>query len=116
MDFCPHCGEPLEEYAAACPHCGSDWETGWSPDADLYSFELPDDEADEFDRSALPHSSTSGFEDFVWTVCVVVAAVVFVWASYRVFDAVVSVLGLAVLTFSFLVFHRWTRKGIRLDC
>ena len=44
MDECPHCGEPIEEDATFCRHCGSDEETGWSPDVDYYSVELPEDD------------------------------------------------------------------------
>lgn len=40
---CPHCGELVEEDAVACPHCGSDSETGWNPDVDYYSVELPEE-------------------------------------------------------------------------
>ena len=44
MDTCPHCGEHLREDVQACPHCGSDFETGWNPDREYYSLELPEDE------------------------------------------------------------------------
>jgi hypothetical protein len=47
MFECPHCGEPLPDNARACPYCGSDDETGWNPDREYLSVELPerDDEA-----------------------------------------------------------------------
>jgi len=32
--------------AAACPECGSDYETGWSEDADAQRLGLPDDKFD----------------------------------------------------------------------
>jgi hypothetical protein len=44
MDECPHCGEPIEEEAIRCPHCGSDMETGWNPEVDYCSLELPEDD------------------------------------------------------------------------
>ncbi len=40
---CPHCGEQVEESAAFCRHCGSDADTGWNPDSDYESLELPDE-------------------------------------------------------------------------
>ncbi len=42
---CPHCGEPVPDGARSCPHCGSDDETGWNPDAEYLSVDLPDDQA-----------------------------------------------------------------------
>jgi hypothetical protein len=54
MDLCPHCGEPIEEDAPSCPHCGSDNETGWNPEAEYLSLDLPDD--DDEDDGAAPLS------------------------------------------------------------
>ncbi len=43
MDFpCAHCGELIPEDATLCRHCGSDMETGWNPEVDYHSIELPD--------------------------------------------------------------------------
>ena len=47
MDYCPHCGEPITDDAPSCPHCGSDNETGWNPEAEYLSVDLPDDEDDD---------------------------------------------------------------------
>jgi len=47
MDECPFCGEPIEDDATFCRHCGSDAETGWNPDSDYLSLELPEDDEDE---------------------------------------------------------------------
>ena len=45
MFICPNCGEEIyNDSARVCPHCGSDHETGWNPDADYLSVELPEDE------------------------------------------------------------------------
>jgi len=40
-DLCPHCGATLPPRAVACRECGSDFETGWSPDVEYESVELP---------------------------------------------------------------------------
>lgn len=42
-DTCPHCGAPLSPRAVACRECGSDRETGWNPDADYLSVDLPEE-------------------------------------------------------------------------
>ena len=44
MFICPHCGEPIPDDAQVCPFCGSDDETGWNPDAEYLSVELPEEE------------------------------------------------------------------------
>lgn len=46
MDACPHCGETLARNARFCRHCGSDEETGWSPDVEYHSVELPEPASD----------------------------------------------------------------------
>lgn len=60
MDICPHCGESVPDRAQACPYCGSDFETGWNPDADHLSVELPEDDfpGPVGPTSAWPHSTT----------------------------------------------------------
>ncbi len=44
MDYCPHCGEEISPDAECCPHCGSDAETGWNPESEYYSVDLPEEE------------------------------------------------------------------------
>ena len=103
MDFCPHCGEPLNPAAETCPHCGSDIETGWDPDADSY-IELPDDS--EFSphlerevRVPLPWDRVMGY------TLVALAGVFFVLASDALIDrtAMLIAIGLAVCLWVFLV-------------
>lgn len=45
-EICPHCGAEVPPDAAACPECGSDYDTGWSEDADAQRLGLPDDKFD----------------------------------------------------------------------
>jgi len=45
-EICPQCGTEVPPRAAACPECGSDYETGWSEDADAQRLGLPDDKFD----------------------------------------------------------------------
>jgi uncharacterized membrane protein YvbJ len=45
-EICPNCGAEVPPNAAACPECGSDYETGWSEDADAQRLGLPDDNFD----------------------------------------------------------------------
>ncbi len=61
---CPHCGGPVPDGARVCPHCGSDDETGWNPDAEYLSVELPEQE-DE------PHEGTGVSLPFGLTVVLV---------------------------------------------
>ena len=56
---CPHCGELIEENASFCRHCGSDEETGWNPDADYLSLELPEEDDDEPDPEPHPLAPSS---------------------------------------------------------
>lgn len=60
MDYCPHCGEKLAADATACPHCGSDAETGWNPEAEYYSVELPEDDTYEVHEESPVRSRVEG--------------------------------------------------------
>jgi hypothetical protein len=50
LDSCPNCGADLPPKVNVCPECGSDEKTGWSDEAALNAFDLPDQEFnyDEF--------------------------------------------------------------------
>jgi hypothetical protein len=80
MDECPHCGEPLKEDAECCPYCGSDFETGWKPDVDYYSVELPEDDSDTSRRGvySLPELR---WERFIAFILIVASAAMFVWVG-----------------------------------
>ena len=60
MDYCPHCGEKLGANASSCPHCGSDAETGWNPEADYYSVELPEDDTYDVHEEAAGRPQAGG--------------------------------------------------------
>ena len=123
MSVCPHCGEPLDEDAAACPHCGSDDETGWKPDADYYSVELPDDDleapgySEPQGRPRTPGSHPPAYPEWRWEralgmLLVVAAAALFLWVGSRTYQALVAPFAL-LLGICLLVFWRWmqVRQG-----
>ena len=60
MFICPICGEPVDDDARACPHCGSDDETGWNPDADYLSVELPEEERENGSEEAAAGGGNTG--------------------------------------------------------
>jgi hypothetical protein len=45
-EICPYCGADVPRKSLACPECGSDYETGWSEDAEAQRLDLPDDKFD----------------------------------------------------------------------
>lgn len=104
MEECPHCGEPIDENAESCPHCGSDFETGWNPDAESESIELPeqDDEADPsgqvLDRSELR------WEKILSAALILAAALAFVWVGARAYGAVIIPFAL-LLAVCFVFFY-----------
>lgn len=94
MFDCPNCGEPVSDNASFCSHCGSDAETGWKPDVDYYSIEIPDDPAledEEFD-SALdgpppyPDESAIGLRNLLGPGVIVFCFALFVSVGYRRHD------------------------------
>ena len=65
--------------ALACPECGSDYETGWSEDADAQRLGLPDDEFD-YDKFVKEEFSEEkrelrpqGISPLWWIVAIVLA-------------------------------------------
>ncbi|MGH9363129.1 MAG: zinc ribbon domain-containing protein [Thermoanaerobaculia bacterium] len=87
-DECPHCGEPIDEEATFCRHCGSDAETGWNPDAEYLSLELPeDDEENEAEGGEeavepAPEDVAERFRGLVGPALVVGAWVFFCFYGY----------------------------------
>jgi hypothetical protein len=107
MDECPHCGEPLAGDAESCPHCGSDFETGWKPDTDYYSVELPEDEP-AFSQDHAPAAPGIGWESFLWSLVVAASILVFFWAGTAAEPSRHVLVAFALLLLvSLVVFHRW---------
>ena len=76
MDTCPHCGEHLNRDAQSCPHCGSDFETGWNPDAEYYSVEIPEEESYPLDDEPI-RAVTYPWQTIGYNVAVFVAAFIY---------------------------------------
>jgi hypothetical protein len=76
MEECPHCEEPLDEGAVSCPHCGSDSETGWNPDSEYYSVELPEEDLLE-SKDCGATSASTGWEKAASASLVLMACVLF---------------------------------------
>ena len=87
---CPHCGEPVPEDARSCPHCGSDAETGWDPDAEYDSIELPEEDGD----AEAPGAERPGISGAFMALLMLVAALAIVVAG--------GLLGLAASLFTLL--------------
>ena len=83
MNDCPHCGEAVPEKAAACPHCGSDFETGWNPEADYYSLELPEDDDEGFYSENPNFSPPPRVETLLPIAGIVLTAGLFLWLGRR---------------------------------
>ena len=95
------------------PNCGSDFETGWLPDAEYYSLDLPDDDEDNFDETAEvpPPASGVSYDDIVGLGAVVLSAVLFLWATSRYFPEIVTVVCAIGLGACFWLFLRWSSRG-----
>ena len=84
MFDCPNCGEPVKNESSFCPHCGSDAETGWKPDVDYYSIELPED--DDYEMENPPTTSDDSFNRFrniLGLLTVLLCYILFVIAGYK---------------------------------
>lgn len=110
MFDCPNCGEPLEENASFCPHCGSDPETGWNPDVDYYSIELPEDDLLEEpidhgdDHRPVPSS-------LIGPVGIVLCFVLFVSVGFSIYGLWMLPAALLVMTMALICLRRYSRSG-----
>ncbi len=114
MDPCPHCGEPVAPHAEACPHCGSDFETGWNPDAEYYSVELPefdDDDVLEVGESRKEPAPVN-IEPIVGSVLVAVSALGFVFIT-RAVENPTGMLAVVLLCASYFVYSTQVRSQSR---
>ncbi|HVR75672.1 MAG TPA: zinc ribbon domain-containing protein [Planctomycetota bacterium] len=112
MEECPHCGEPIEEYAESCAHCGSDFETGWKPDVDYFSVDLPEDES-SVSQAYLQHAPRITWDGIVSWFLVFASAMLFLWAGAKLYQAV-FLLFVVPLAACFLIFHRILTAGKRM--
>lgn len=73
MFYCPNCGEPVHnDNASVCPHCGSDEETGWHPDADYRSVDIPEPDDPAFSDSGQPEAGGPISTPFaIFLVCLI---------------------------------------------
>ncbi len=113
MFDCPNCGEPVEDDATFCPHCGSDAETGWKPDVDYYSLELPgEDETDE-EPPAYPDETTLRVRNLLGPGALVLCFVLFVSVGYRRYELwmlLPAALLVVAMTLVFLKTHGKARE------
>jgi uncharacterized membrane protein YvbJ len=83
-EICPQCGTEVPRKALACPECGSDYETGWSEEADEQRLGLPDDkfDYDEFVKEEFGEEKKeirpTGISPLWWIVAIVVV-VLMIW-------------------------------------
>ena len=111
MIDCPHCGEGVPEDAVACPHCGSDFETGWNPEADYYSIELPEDDDDLVLYPEGSHPSRSAeMSTFLPAVYVLIAAGLFLWMGRR-YEGPGHVFVFLALALCSWFFFRWPKRS-----
>lgn len=84
-EICPQCGTEVPRNALACPECGSDYETGWSEEADAQRLGLPDDkfDYDEFVKEEFGDEKSEirprGISSLWWIVAIVAAALMILW-------------------------------------
>jgi hypothetical protein len=77
-EICPQCGTEVPPKALACPECGSDYETGWSEEADAQRLGLPDDtfDYDEFVKEEFGEEKKdirpTGISPLWWIVAIVI--------------------------------------------
>ena len=108
MSECPHCGEPLDDDAEICRHCGSDAETGWNPDTDYYSVDLPEE---DYDRPEPPEGQPARARgSWVGPTLVFLALVGFLGAGYLTYSWGV-VLPLLFLLLCGALFGHVVREG-----
>ncbi len=112
MDRCPHCGRALRPDAESCPHCGSDFETGWNPDADHYSFELPSEEDLAPPREQSPSGRGISWDTVIGIGTVVIAGLFVLMVLWlRVLEQRATQVVIVLLVLSLWFFLVKTRSG-----
>ena len=88
-EICPQCGTEVPRKALACPECGSDYETGWSEEADAQRLGLPDDkfDYDEFVKEEFGEEKKEirpkGISPLWWIVAIVVVVLMILLMTGR---------------------------------
>jgi hypothetical protein len=113
MNECPHCGESLDREAQSCPYCGSDFETGWNPDADYLSVDLPDDDDFPAELEAGPPPKEVSPDNFVGALSIVLAGLLFLSVTFRFEGGTAAILAAALLGGCVWFFHRKLGGGRR---
>jgi hypothetical protein len=84
MFYCPNCHESIaDDNAQSCPHCGSDAETGWKPDVDYHSLELPEDEDFDLESSVYRNGGSDRLRALAGPVLMGVSLALFVVVGYQ---------------------------------
>jgi zinc ribbon protein len=68
---CPYCGELIDAEATFCKHCGNDAETGWNPDSDYESVELPEEDEVEAPAGPAPRDGQASLRNLLGPALVV---------------------------------------------
>ena len=112
MFGCPNCGEPVENDAAFCAHCGSDAETGWHPDAEYQSLDLPDFEDNDYDPApTYSQDVTQRLKNIIGPAAVVFCFVLFLSVGYKHYDLWIILPALLLMTTALVFLHGSRVRG-----
>ena len=109
MFYCPNCHRAVPNVdAQSCPHCGSDAETGWKPDAEYDSIELPEDDDYDLESTVYRHAGVDRTRLLAGPVLMLVVLVLLGVGGYQhyrlgvvlpaAFIVIMAYLGLRVLS------------------
>ena len=110
---CPICGTKVSITAKCCPECGSDYQTGWSEEAQ-YIHLLPDRNDDDVTNKSGQILSFSWFKKWgLFIVLVMIAG--FITVALDSFFALLALVGILILYFFLEIYPKTAyAKGKRL--
>lgn len=112
MFDCPNCGESVQNDASFCAHCGSDAETGWRPDAEYQSLDLPDFEDNDYDPApTYSEDVTQRLKNIVGPGAVVLCFVLFLSVGYKRYNLWIIPPSLLLMTMALAFLHGSRGKG-----